>query len=314
MQKKRNKLIESPTFTKILSFFLALILWFFVAGDRQETLGTEMRRTFEEIPLACRNLGNDLVVVEMADSVKVTLQGLQPSFDGLTPADLEAYVNLNGKKEGRHEVRIEATAPPGMSIVRIEPASTIVVLEDLIALQMPIEPKFLGKNRSGMIVAEMYFEPEQVFVQGPRYKVELTERVIFYLDIEAAKSFIRESVALYPVDSIGRIVSGVTVSPEFADVEVSLAYPRKEVPVEAVFKDYASGLEVETISIEPPVVAIQGPQNLLTDLQVILTEELDLDGWESGTAKEIPLAFPEGIRPVNDDHKTVLVRIFFAED
>lgn len=314
MQKKRNNLIESPTFTKILSFLLALILWFFVAGDRQETSVNEIRRQFENIPLSCRSLGDDLVVVEMTDSVKVTLQGIQPSFDGLTPADLEAYVNLSGKKEGRHEVRIEASAPPGMSIVRIEPASTIVVLEDLIALQMPVEPMFLGKNRSGMIIDETDFEPQQVFVQGPRHKVELTERVIFYFDIESAKGFVRESVTLYPVDSIGRIVNGVTVSPEFVNVEVSMAFPRKEIPVEAVLKDYASGLEVETVSIDPPVVAVQGPQKILDDVQVIRTEEIDLDGWESGTAKEIPLIFPEEIEPVTEDHRTVHVSIFFAED
>ena len=311
-QQKKMSFTESPTFTKILSFFLALILWFFVAGDSQNTLGTEMRRTFEEIPLACRNLGDDLVVVEMVDSVKVTLQGIQPAFDGLTPADLEAYINLNGKKEGWHEVRIEAAAPPGMSIVRIEPARTIVVLEDLIALQMPVEPEFRGENRSGMIIDEMGFEPEQVFVQGPRNKVDLTKRVIFYLDIETAKGPVRESVHLYPVDSIGRIVNGVTVSPEYVNVEVSFAFPRKDLSIEPVLDE--NGLEVETIDIEPPVVAVQGPKNLLEDINVIFTEEIVLKGWESGMAKEIPLVFPEGVRPVISDNDTVLVRVFFAED
>lgn len=311
-QRKRNSLIEGPTFTKILSFFLALILWFFVSGDSQGTLGTEMRRTFEEIPLAYRNLGDDLVVVDVVDSVKVTLQGIQQAFDGLTPADLEAYINLNGKKEGRHEVRIAAAAPPGMSIVRIEPASSIVVLEDLIALQMPVEPEFRGENRSGLIVDETHFEPEQVFVQGPRNKVDLTKKVVFYFDVETAKGVVRKNVRLYPVDSIGRIVGEVTVSPEYVDVRVSFALPQKDLPVEAVLD--GNGSEVETINIEPSVVAVQGPKNFLEDIDVIFTEKISLKGRESGKAEEIPLVFPEGIRPVDGDSGTVHVRIFFVKN
>lgn len=309
MQKKKS-LIENPTFTKILSFFLALILWFFVSGDREDTLGIETRRTFEEIPLVCRNLGDDLVVVEMVDNVTISLQGVQSAFDGLTPADLEAYVDLTGKKEGRHELRINATAPPGMSIVRIEPASTIIVLEDLIALQMPVQGEFRGKNKSGMVIDKTTFEPEQVFVQGPRHKVDLTEQVVFYLDIETATGVIRESLPLYPVDNIGRIVKGVTVSPEFVNIEVSFVLPQKELAVEAVLED--NGLEIETINIDPPVVAVKGPQDLLDGISVILTEEIDLKEWESGMTKEVPLVFPDGITPLKDE--TVLVTIILTKD
>ncbi len=311
-KKKKNSFIESPTFTKILSFFLALILWFFVSGDNQGTLGTEMRRTFEEIPLACRNLGDDLVVVDAVDSVKITLQGIQPVFDGLTPADLEAYINLNGRKEGRHEVRIDAAAPPGMSVVRIEPASSIVVLEDLIVLQMPVESEFHGENSSGMVVDKVFFQPEQVFVQGPRNKVDLTRKVVFYLDVKTAKGSIRKNVHLYPVDSIGRIVNEVTVSPEYADVEVGFALPQKDLSIEAVLDGNIQ--KVESINLEPSTVAVLGPKHLLEDIDVILTEKIPLKGWESGTDREVPLVFPEGIKPVANDMDTVQVRIFLVEN
>ncbi len=310
--EKKNSLFENLTFTKVLSFFLALILWFFVAGDRQETdiPVYEMRRTFEEIPLVFRNLGEDLVVVEMVDSVTISLQGAQPSFDGLTPADLEAYVDLNGKKEGRHEVRIKATAPPGMSIVRIEPFSTVIVLEDLIALQMPVQAQYQGENKSGMIVDEISFKPQHVFVQGSRNKVELTEQVVFYMDIEKATGIIQEKARLYPVDNMGRVIGGVTVSPEFVNIQASFDFPRKELPVKAALKN--NGLEVESIDIEPAEVTVRGPKNLLEEASVIFTEEIDLKRLESGTAEEVLLVFPKGITPDNND--SVLVRIYFTQE
>ncbi|HPU36336.1 MAG TPA: hypothetical protein PLA91_06025, partial [Bacillota bacterium] len=85
-----------------------------MTGDRQD-LGLETRRSFNNIPLTCRNLGQDLAIVEMNEEVTLSLQGLPQAFDGLTPADLEAYVELSGKREGRHEVRINAVAPQGLS-------------------------------------------------------------------------------------------------------------------------------------------------------------------------------------------------------
>ena len=89
MRMKFKLFSENRNILKVLAFLLALILWFFVTGDRQE-LGLETRRSFDNIPLACRNLGQDLVIVEMNEEVTLSLQGLPQAFDGLTPAALEA--------------------------------------------------------------------------------------------------------------------------------------------------------------------------------------------------------------------------------
>ena len=107
------------------------------------------------IPLACRNLGQDLVIVEMNEEVTLSLQGLPQAFDGLTPADLEAYVELSGKREGRHELRINAVAPQGLSIVSIDPPRAIIILEDLVTRQMSVEDDLTGVPAGGLVVEEI---------------------------------------------------------------------------------------------------------------------------------------------------------------
>ena len=311
--EKKPSLIDNPNITKILAFFLALILWFFVSGDRQNTENQvyETRRSFENIPIGLRSLGDDLIVTDMVGEVSIFLQGLQPSFDGLTPADMEAYIDLSGKKEGRHVVRVGAVAPPGMSVVRIIPASVDVTIEDLISLQMPVEVELQGENINGMIPIEIHFEPQQIFIQGSRQNVDRIARVIFYLDIEAADALLRESVQLCPFDAAGNLIGEVNISPDYVDVEAIFAYPVKEVPVEAVFGNSSFVMENVQIQIEPSSITLQGPQVLLDEVTVIYTEDIDLRGRESGTTKEIPLIFPEGITSyyINE---VVFVRVIMA--
>jgi len=305
-----KKLTDNPNFIKILSIFLALILWFFVTGERQDALGIEVRRTFSDIPLAYRNLGQDLAITGMQESVTLSLQGVPQAFDGLTPAHLEAYVDLNGKKEGHHEIRINAVAPRGVSIVSIAPAKVNIVLEDLITRQMTVESILQGKPGGGLIVDEVIFTPEEVFIRGPLPKVDLIDRVVFRLDISDAEENIVDSARLEPLDSRGNFIQGITITPEQVEVVVSFVLPQKDIPVEVSF--LGDGDMVEAVIVDPSVVRVKAPGDLLESITVIYTEEIDPDGRDSPFSIDVPLIFPEGI--VSIDHDTVRVRIYFLDD
>lgn len=301
---KKTKFTESLTFIRLLSIFLALILWFFIAGDRQEYLGFEVR-TFSGIPLAWRNLGEGLVVVEIEDTVTLSLQGLPRAFEGLTPAHFDAYVDLSGKGEGRHEVRISATAPPGLSVVRIEPAKTDVLLDNIITRQVFIEGEIIGEPGEGMVVDDYSFDPPEVFVLGPRRKLDTLERVVCRVDVEGIGNSISKSIGLYPLDAAGDVVPGVEVVPEEVDVQVSIILPERAIPVEAVFRDNDG--RVSSYIVEPRLVTVRGPRQLLDEITALFTEEIDLEGRHSSFTVEVKLVVPEG---VTCEHDTVQVRAY----
>ncbi|MGI6307734.1 MAG: YbbR-like domain-containing protein [Dethiobacteria bacterium] len=306
----RFKFTENPNFTKILSLFLALIMWFIVTGNKRDALGLEVRQTFTNIPLYYRNLGQDLVVMELEESITLSLQGTPQAFDGLTPADLEAYVDLNGKRKGRHELRVYAVAPPGVGIVSIAPARVSVLLEDLVTRQMSVESSLLGHPAGGMIIEEINFTPQEVFIKGPRQKADLVQKVVFHLEVNDARGSIVSSAKLYPVDSRGSIVPEVTVTPDLAEVVVNLGLPQKDLPVKAVFKN--NGKSVEKSIIEPSVIKVKGPQDLLAETSYLLTEEIDLTrNRPTVFSVEVPLVFPEGILP--EKIETVRVQVFLTD-
>jgi len=308
MRMKFKLFPENPNFLKVVAFLLALILWFFVTGDRKD-LGLEVRRSFSNIPLTYRNLGQDLAVVGLEESVTLSLQGLPQAFDGLTPADLEAYVDLSGRQEGRHELRINAVAPPGVSIVSIEPAKVTVLLEDVITRQISVEEEIRGEPAGGKIVEDVAFEPAEVFIRGPRRRIELVEKVVFRLDISGQEEKLAESLRLYPLDRGGTFVQGITVIPESVEVQVTFALPQKDLPVKPVFVNEER--EIEAVMVDPPQVTVMGPRWLLEELDGIPTEKIDLRGRENVfIIDEVLLDLPEGVT-VNKD--TVKVRVYLAE-
>lgn len=311
--KGKRTFFESPIFLKIFSVFLAIILWFFVAGGNQDALGLEVRRTFDNIPLSLRNMGADLVVAETVDNVTLSLQGVQAAFDGLTPADLEAYVDLNGRKEGWHEVRINAIAPPGVSVVRIEPPRANILLDNIISRQMEVAEIFHGEPAQGRVIIESNFEPDYVFVQGPARKVDQVEKVLFNFDLDKLEEdVIAQTVPLFPVDMDNNIVEGIKVVPDEVKVWLEFELPRQEIPVEAFF--LPEGAAVDSLSVEPRMVNLQGPRDLLDSLDSVLTEPIELDTLDDPEGQInllLPLVIPEDLK---SDRHSVRVRFYLAED
>ena len=78
---------------KIVSFVLAVIVWFLVVGEQK----SEVRLT---VPIELRNLPTDLEVVESLSQVEVTLRGASSFVKRLTPGDIEVYVDLNNVARG----------------------------------------------------------------------------------------------------------------------------------------------------------------------------------------------------------------------
>jgi len=306
--RKKNRLLENKNFLRILALFLAVILWLFVAGDRQEVLGSEIRIAYSGIPLTWRNLGEDLEVMEIDESVTLSLQAPQQVFDGLTPADLEAYVDLEGKGEGRHEVRVKAFAPPGLNIVSIEPSTASVQIEEMVVRQMSVEGITSGDPPDGKVVSSIDFQPEEVFVRGSQQKVEEVEKVIFEVFLENMQDELITTSQLTALDRRGSPVENINILPgSEVRVQIEIMLPQKVVPVQA---ELVGNRElVDEIMVEPSTVEIQGPRSMLEDLEFIYTEEISLEGQEESFTKDVPLIFPEDISPVRQEEVRVRVQM-----
>jgi YbbR domain-containing protein len=80
------------------------------------------------VPVTIRNLGDDVAVSGALPSVTITLSGSLPLLRDLSPNDIPASIDLDGKDPGANKVKVDVTAPAGLTIVQVNPAEIDITL------------------------------------------------------------------------------------------------------------------------------------------------------------------------------------------
>lgn len=300
----KRSFFRSSNFIKILAVFLSLAFWLFVSGERPRVLAE--RHTFTNIPVDVRGLGDNLVVMDMPESVTLTLQGPLEAIAGLSPPDLEVYVDLVGKGAGEHRLRVIGEPPPGLTIVSFDPGRIDILIEELLAQQMTVEPELTGFPADGLITGEPQFMPDQVFVKGAASLLHRVDKVSFSVNVSNAVQDIEARLPLKAISALGEPIDGLAISPSFADVKVPIIYPSKEVLVEPAFIGEPSpGFLLHDYLIRPSRIIITGADYLLYDINTLYTEEIDITEFTGEFTKDVAIITPLGVEIQGEPYASV---------
>lgn len=306
-----DRLLQNNNAVKILSIFLAFVIWLYIAGDTRTFSEFESStRHFIKIPVEYHNLSEYLEVVEMTEEVDITVRGQSEDLAQLMPDDLEIYVDLRELREGEHKLAVRGEAPSGIKIEKISPSEVKVEIDEVITRQMEIKPIISGEPADGMVVDDIHLEPSNVIVKGTSSNLFKVEEVWAVIDVEGETGDITKTVTFKTVDRVGREVTGLELTPEEVEVSVNIDYAKKEVPVEASLKgDLPKGLTIKEVKAQPETVVLSGLKERLKEIEVIETLEIDLKGREKTFTKEIELDIPEGTSLETDTSISVMVLI-----
>src|SRR6056297_3514930 len=131
---------------KILSLVFALILWFFVIGERSVEVGYR-------VPLELTNEPPGMMVAnEVPNLVDIRLSGPRTLLMNLSPADISISVDLSDLKPGltsfkRLEERLNI--PSGLKVTRLSPSFVDVKLERVTDKPVPVEVVLHGEPEEG---------------------------------------------------------------------------------------------------------------------------------------------------------------------
>ncbi len=164
---------------KLLSLSFALILWFFVMGDRKLEVGYSIQLELQNIPAGLM-LGN-----ELPGMIDVRISGPRTVLMNLRPNDISIAVDLKGLEPGitsfKHlEERLNL--PTSLRVTRISPSFIDVRLERMREKSVPVRPILDGTPIQGRRVAGVRVTPEQAVVQGAESELKdvlevLTEKI-----------------------------------------------------------------------------------------------------------------------------------------
>jgi hypothetical protein len=191
---------------KVLSIAVAILLWLVVAGDpvveRTVRVGLELQRMPDGMEL----------IGAVPDTVAVRLRGPASELSGLGPSDIAVVVDLDGAKPGRRLFTLTSnlvTAPYGLEVMQIIPATLTLGFEPLVTRVLPVRPQIEGTPVPGHGVTNVSVTPSQVRLEGPESAVSgMTDVLTEPVSVERATSLVREAVAFDLPESGVRLVGG----------------------------------------------------------------------------------------------------------
>lgn len=285
---------------KIIALIIAIVLWFFVMNEQNPAIDSNFT-----IPLEITHAPDPAgyAVERSMDSVKLKVRGPRSLFAMATERDFKAYVDLSGVTEGKHSVKIQTILPQGFDLVGVSPETVIFDIDKMIKSEFKVELAFSGSPISGVTIGNAKPVVSSVKVEGPSAAVNLVSRVVGYVSLANKESDFSATVPLVAVNSEGKEVSDVKLTPSAVAVDVSMikGLYKKFVSVKPIVaNDLPVDYLLKSIRIEPSKIDIFGDQRIVDTLESIETEKISLADIMKPTTKQIKLQLPIGITVTND--------------
>ena len=164
---------------KVLAFGCALLLWFYVMGERRLEVAYA-------VPIELKNVPQGMVVTnDLPRNIDIRLSGPRALLSDLNQKEVRISIDLVGLKPGVttfSRLDDHLRLPGGIQATRISPSFVDVKLERSIEKKVPLRPRLVGQLPGGYQLVAINVLPEQVVVQGAEGELAgvsevMTERI-----------------------------------------------------------------------------------------------------------------------------------------
>ena len=155
---------------KVVSLIAAIVLFSLVRGseDAQRTVFSDVVAILPPVD------SGKVLVSEVPDRVRLTLQGSRSILNSIRREDLEVQMDLTDTRL-RYYYFDPAIfdLPAGVQVVQMAPATVPLTWADRIERRVPVEPQFIGTPPPGLALEEpVSVEPRRVVLRGPQNEVD----------------------------------------------------------------------------------------------------------------------------------------------
>ncbi len=294
-----------------LSIILGIALWVFVTEDENPSLAGVFPN---QIPVTFVNVGDQLAVANNLGAVDLRIEASEDRWEGLTAANFEATVDLAGltAREQSVPVRVDVSGTRGVRILAVEPPAITVNLEQVVSRIIPVEPRLLGAPPSGFEIVQTVPERVTVEISGPESLVELAERAVAEINVTGITVGFQQVVELVPRGASDGRIRGLSVQPSSVSVTVDVqkSTVSKIVPLSVeLLGEPSRGYRVAGVTISPAVARIEGPLEVLQDLEQLRLGFVRLDGADGDIRLSLVATLPAGVTATDGSSARVVVAV-----
>jgi len=298
---------------KLLSLFLAIILWLYIAGGENPTV-----ENFIDISLTQTNLGKDLVIKEFPTNVSVGIRGPKNIINNISSHQINGVVDFSEiSKEGLYKLKVEVAPPKKTQITRIIPSEIKVEVEKVLTKEVEVEYSLIGVPEKGYsLTDEPQFNPSKVKIIGAQSVLENIKQIICAIDISGMKEDLSRKIKVKAVDVNGNEIKEVKIEPDIVGVSISLTrgYPEKQLTVKPkIIGKPAPGYYISEILSNPDEIKIFGNYSKISNIEFLETIPIDVSGITKTLSVKVPPALEKGLNIVEGEVELIEVTIQVKE-
>jgi YbbR domain-containing protein len=305
--------------TLLIAFILAVIVWVsaVIASDPNEE-----HILARSVPI--KIIGQDpglQIMSEIPQNVTLVLRAPSSVWTQLNNNQeaVSAWVDLSNLGPGVHDVAVQVQITPRLvRLIRQDPESLSINLDSIVSQVFPVNLVVQGEPPVGYQAQTPTLDPSEVTVTGPESLVSMVKETRVRMDItNETQMIIKEETPLL-LDSEGRIVRELTISPDTVTITqpITLLGGYRYVIVRPVsVGQVASGYRLTNIFVSPvgKIVFSSDPELVNNLPGYVETQPIDLTGKEDDFETLVELNLPAGISVVGDPKVLVQVSIAAIE-
>lgn len=294
-----NELIKKDITMKIISIIFAVILWFVALGNVNPITTMNISvplKVLNSNMLAEKGIG--IKGNNIPSDITITISGRRKQIRDVSSKDFEASIDLADINEvGVKEIPI--TLKKNKDGIRVKNTDKLVLrleFEKISSKFFNVEVKTEGNIKEGYIIIGKSASPDVIALSGLESTINSVASIVVFVDITNLDRDLIVRKDCKVLDSNGEDIS------EFSgkyNVDVSLQVA-KQVPVLPLLNNSSSdGSIVKASSVNPNKVYITGSFDLISQINELYTQAIDISNINDTTTLTVPIVLPEGVSLYN---------------
>lgn len=279
---------------KLVAILIALIAWVFVSSNQ-----SLMGKFPNQISVKVSNLSADYVAFLDDEDVEIYLMAEPSVWNTLSKDSFVATVDVAGLGEGTFDLEVKVSSNvQGVQITRVEPSKVFVNIEKIVTKDLPVNVKIDGDPADGMVVGETSADIENVKVRGPESLIKMVSEATAEVKLNGESNDFTRETTLFALSENNSKLDQITFVPDKVIVSVAIVKGgnNKTVGVKLNSKNnLPDNYYISKITLSPSTVDITGQRSVLSGVNYIETESLDLSLVSSNTSKDLLLILPSGV-------------------
>lgn len=285
----------------VLALLVALGAWMFVVYNYYPM--TDVK--YNDVPVSYegqRELAERGLAVSDASTkgISVRLHQKRVDFEKFTANDIRVTANVSECLAGENDVVLSVSSPNNTSVLSHDTDSIRVTVERTDSTQMDIDVIYSGEVAENEEPLAIDMERNSAEVVCASSKLSSVKRVAAVLDREEVDEGIKSFTAtLVALDGEGNVVPYAVIYPEEISLDACTGIVKTvslEVPVKGGSdEDYDRKFEI------PNNLILKGPMDVLSEINSIKAEELNIEYYYEDAELAIEFELPENVILKNPD-------------